>query len=466
METSPQSPPAPPQVSAPGVPCCDSRAATPGCRFFAIPGTHDDGARHIAQARAKGAACVIGAAPGCDEVVANPREAFAQACADYCRRPSEALLLCGLTGTNGKTTTAWLLRDMLAQGGLLPGLLTTVAIQYPGVERPAERTTPDALTLQQTLREMVDARCRAAVMEVSSHAIDQARIGACRFALTAFTNLTQDHLDYHHTMEAYFAVKARFFREHPEAIAVINADDPYGARLLAQLSQEKHRRLAPYTPAHAAQSAHFSAQGITGRLTLGGRTLDFHTALCGRYNLANLLCAATAASALGVCPEAILAAICQARARWGRLEPVAPRVFIDYAHTDDALANVLATLREMTPARMLCLFGCGGDRDRTKRPKMGQAVDRLADVAIVSSDNPRSEAPEAIIADILPGFRRLTPIVCPDRREAIARALALMGPEDTLLIAGKGHETYQEIQGVKHPYSDAQAVREALAALA
>ncbi|MGN0891426.1 MAG: UDP-N-acetylmuramoyl-L-alanyl-D-glutamate--2,6-diaminopimelate ligase [Candidatus Spyradenecus sp.] len=445
------------------LPCCDSRRVTPGCAFFAIPGTHDDGQKYIAEARAKGVAEVIGACPGCDRQVANPREAFAEACADFCNRPSEQLLLCGITGTNGKTTTAWLLRDMLAQGGLLPGLLTTVATQWPGHDAPADRTTPDALTLQQLLAQMVQARCRAAVMEVSSHAIDQARIGSTRFALTAFTNLTQDHLDYHRTMEAYFAVKARLFLEHPAAPAVINGDDPYGARLLELLRARGHRALCPYFPAAAAQHARFSAEGIEAELTLGGRRLTFHTALCGRYNLANLLCAATAAHALGICPEAILAAITEARPRWGRLEPAASRVFVDYAHTDDALTNVLSTLREMTPGRLLCLFGCGGDRDRTKRPKMAAAVDRLADLPIVTSDNPRTEDPLAIIADILPGFSRHKPLVVPDRREAIARALALMGPTDILLIAGKGHETYQEINGIRHPFSDAAEVRRALA---
>lgn len=443
-------------------PCCDSRRVTPGCAFFAIPGTHDDGQKYIAEARAKGAAEVIGACPGCDRQVANPREAFAEACADFCARPSEQLLLCGITGTNGKTTTAWLLRDMLAQGGLLPGLLTTVATQWPGHDAPADRTTPDAFTLQQLLAQMVQARCRAAVMEVSSHAIDQARIGSTRFALTAFTNLTQDHLDYHRTMEAYFAVKARLFLEHPAAPAVINGDDPYGARLLELLRACGHRALCPYFPSAAAQHARFTAEGIEAELTLGGRRLAFRTALCGRYNLANLLCAATAAHALGICPEAILAAITEARPRWGRLEPASPRVFIDYAHTDDALTNVLSTLREMTPGRLLCLFGCGGDRDRTKRPKMAAAVDRLADLPIVTSDNPRTEDPLAIIADILPGFSRHKPLVVPDRREAIARALALLGPTDTLLIAGKGHETYQEINGIRHPFSDAAEVRRAL----
>lgn len=437
---------------------CDSRRVTPGALFVAIPGTHDDGARYVAEARAKGAAAVMGACAGCDLHVTNPRVAFAEACAEHFGRPSERLLLCGITGTNGKTTTAWLLREMLAQGGLLPGLLTTVAVQWPGHNAPADRTTPDARTLQATLADMVAAGCRAAVMEVSSHAIDQARVEACRFALTAFTNLTQDHLDYHHTMEAYFDVKARLFFAHPNAPAVINADDPYGCRLLNLLHGRDN--LFPY--AVSALKAHFTPTGTEAEIPLGGRTIAFHTALCGRYNLANLLCAATAAYALGVTVDAILCAIAAAKPRWGRLEPVAPHVFVDYAHTDDALVNVLSTLRALTSGRLICVFGCGGDRDRTKRPKMAAAVDRWADVPIVTSDNPRSESPETIIADILPGFRDHTPIIEPDRRAAIRRALALREEKDVVLIAGKGHETYQEIAGVRHPFSDAEEVRATL----
>ena len=437
---------------------CDSRRVTPGALFVAIPGTHDDGARHIAEARARGAAAVMGACEGCDIRVGDPRAAFAQACADHFGHPSEKLLLCGITGTNGKTTTAWLLRDILAQAGLNPGLLTTVAQQWPGHDAPADRTTPDARALQAALADMARAGCRAAVMEVSSHAIHQARVGAARFALTAFTNLTQDHLDYHGTMEAYFAAKARLFLDHPEAPAVINADDPYGRRLLGLLKGRPN--LFPYAP--SSIPAAFDASGIRAELTLGGRRVAFRTALCGRFNLANILCAATAATALGVRPEPILCALAAARPKWGRLEPAAPGVFVDYAHTDDALANVLAALRPLTQGRLLCLFGCGGDRDRAKRPKMAAAVDRAADLAIVTSDNPRTEDPAAIIADILPGFSRLAPLVEPDRRAAIRRALALMRPGDVLLVAGKGHETYQEIGGRRTHFSDAEEIRAAL----
>ena len=437
---------------------CDSRRVIPGALFVAIPGTHDDGARHIAEARARGAVAVMGTAPECDIHVDDPRAAFAHACAEHFGHPSQKLLLCGITGTNGKTTTAWLLRDMLAQAGLNPGLLTTVREQWPGHDAPADRTTPDAHTLQATLAQMRAAGCRAAVIEVSSHAIDQARIGDCRFALTAFTNLTQDHLDYHKTMEAYFATKARLFLEHPEALAVINADDPYGRRLLDRLHGRPN--LFPYAP--ASTPATFTPAGTDATLTLGIRRLTFHTPLCGRYNLANILCAATAAHALGATPDAILCAIANAKPKWGRLQPVAPHIFVDYAHTDDALANVLATLRTLTTGRLICVFGCGGDRDRANRPTMAAAVDRAADLAIVTTDNPRTEDPLAIIADILPGFTRHTPLVEPDRRAAIRRALALRQNNDIVLVAGKGHETYQEINGIRHPFSDADEIRAAL----
>ena len=437
---------------------CDSRRVVPGALFVAIPGTHDDGARYIAEARARGAAAVMGACEGCDIRVDDPRAAFAQACAEHFGHPSQKLLLCGITGTNGKTTTAWLLRDMLAQAGLNPGLLTTVREQWPGHDAPADRTTPDAHTLQSALAQMVAAGCRAAVIEVSSHAIDQARVGACRFALTVFTNLTQDHLDYHKTMEAYFAAKARLFLEHPEASAIINADDPYGRRLLTRLVDRPN--LFPYAP--SAIPATLTPAGTDATLTFGTSRLAFHTTLAGRYNLANILCAATAAHALGATPDAILCAIANAKPKWGRLQPIAPHIFVDYAHTDDALTNVLATLRTLTTGRLICVFGCGGDRDRAKRPKMAAAVDRAADLAIVTTDNPRTEAPLAIIADILPGFTRHTPLVEPDRRAAIRRALALRQNDDIVLVAGKGHETYQEINGIRHPFSDADEIRAAL----
>lgn len=436
----------------------DSRLVTPGALFVAIPGVKVDGAQFIRQARENGAATIMGEDESCDIRVPNARLAYAEACAKHFGNPSESLLLCGVTGTNGKTTTTLLLREMLAQGGLLPGLITTVAIEWPGHSAPADCTTPDARVLQSTLKEMVKAGCRATVMEVSSHAINQYRVAGCHYAVLAFTNLTQDHLDYHGTMEAYYQAKAQLFRDHPNTPAVINTDDPYGARLLTELQTAGHTRLFPYSP--ATIQATFSAHGTEATFQLAGRTLSFHTALCGRYNLANLLCAATAARALGVTTDAILCAISNIRPKWGRLESAAPGVFVDYAHTDDALSNVLSTLREITTGRLICVFGCGGDRDRTKRPKMAAAVERVADVILVTSDNPRTEDPKAIIADILTGFSATAkPITEVDRRMAIRRALEMKQADDVILVAGKGHETYQEINGVRTPFSDAEEIR-------
>ncbi len=436
----------------------DSRLVTPGALFVAIPGVKVDGAQFIRQAREKGAATIMGEDESCDIRVPNARLAYAEACAKHFGNPSESLLLCGVTGTNGKTTTTLLLREMLAQGGLLPGLITTVAIEWPEHSAPADCTTPDARVLQSTLKEMVKAGCRAAVMEVSSHAINQYRVAGCHYAVLSFTNLTQDHLDYHGTMEAYYQAKAQLFRDHPNTPAVINTDDPYGARLLTELQTAGHTRLFPYSP--ATIQATFSAHGTEATFQLASRTLSFHTALCGRYNLANLLCAATAARALGVTTDAILCAISNIRPKWGRLESAAPGVFVDYAHTDDALSNVLSTLREITTGRLICVFGCGGDRDRTKRPKMAVAVERVADVILVTSDNPRTEDPKAIIADILAGFSATAkPITEVDRRTAIRRALEMKQADDVILVAGKGHETYQEINGVRTPFSDAEEIR-------
>ncbi len=438
---------------------CDSRQVTPGALFIAIPGTHDDGSAYIHDARQKGAKAVWGTSSLCDKIIDAPRKVFAEACAAHFNHPSRDLFLCGITGTNGKTTTAWLLQSMLAQGGLLPGLITTVEIQWSGHTQTANCTTPDARTLQSTLAQMRSAGARACVMEVSSHALTQERVSATSFAVTAFTNLTQDHLDYHGDMETYFQAKAQLFLRHPDAHTIINADDPYGQRLLMML-KPTHPRLYPYTLKDV--KATYSPLGTTLTLSLRGRTFTLQTPLCGPYNVQNILCAATCALALGVSPDAITYALSSATPRWGRLEPVAPHIFIDYAHTDDALKNVLTTLRTFTPGRIICVFGCGGNRDTTKRPRMGAVVDQYADLAIITSDNPRNEVPEAIIADIIPGFTRQAPIIEPDRQAAITRALALRQPGDVVLVAGKGHETTQEVMGTKYPFSDATAIKDAL----
>lgn len=449
---------------------CDSRCVQCGDLFVAVSGCIEDGARFATAAREAGAVGVVGEDDIADWRVANARQALALLVAASYDYPSRHLLNCGITGTNGKTTTAWLLRDMLAQGGLYPGLLTTVSVSYPGYEEEAERTTPDAIELQRTFAQMHKAGCKAAVMEVSSHAIDQHRIGACAFAVKGFTNLTQDHLDYHKTMENYYAVKKAFLTDGNVPI-VINMDDAYGRRLCAEL-----KGIPCLTYGLTAESDVYADHLV---LTADGATFDLHfpirhgvqlnyhvhTRLTGRYNISNILCAVAMATTLGVWPEMIVTAITEAKPKWGRLECVAPRVFIDYAHTDDALAQVLSTLREVTPGRLICVFGCGGDRDRTKRPKMGCVVAEKADVMIITSDNPRTEDPATIIQEIEQGIleaRRQTPStyrVVMNRGDAIDVALSLQGADDTVLIAGKGHEPYQEINGVKYPFSDIDHVK-------
>ncbi len=448
----------------------DSRTVRPGFIFAALQGTRDDGRRHIPAARKAGAAAILGApGEGIDLPVADPRLALALAAAAIEGHPSRRLRVFAITGTNGKTTTAWLLRDMLAQGGLQPGLITTVETSWPGHTHPSTHTTPDAPTLQALLRTMHAAGCRAAVIEASSHALDQQRTAATQFAATAFTNLTQDHLDYHPDMEAYYLAKKRLFTNNPAAPAILNLDDPAGRRLHNELTFAAQRTVTYAIDAPADLTARIHALTATGAdITLtfpNDRPWHIRTPLAGRYNISNILCAAALAHTAGIPPDAITAALAEATPRWGRLQPIptppaAPHTFIDYAHTDDALRNALRALRELTPGKLWCVFGCGGDRDTTKRPKMGLAAAQGADTLIITSDNPRSEDPRAIIAQILAGIPEGTPLnVIPDRAEAIAYALAHAEPEDIVLIAGKGHETTQEIAGAKHPFNDAAAVQ-------
>ncbi len=451
---------------------CDSRQVQQGDLFVAISGFAVDGARFADAARAQGAVAVVGESPDADLHVDNGRVALATLLAASLGYPADRLRLCGVTGTNGKTTTAWLTQAMLAQGGLMPGLISTVSISYPGVDQPASCTTPGADVLQPLLGSMVAAGSRAAVMEVSSHAIDQSRIAAMDFAVKGFTNLTQDHLDYHKTLAAYFAVKQRFVLSGP-GTAVVNIDDPYG-RCLVQDLEAAHKPYLTYScqgPADLyAEDVQLSASGTVFTLHFpvrqgASRSYRVQTAMMGRFNVSNILCAAAMATAVGVWPEMIMTAIAEAQSQWGRLECVAPGVFVDYAHTDDALSNVLACLKEVTQGRLLCLFGCGGDRDQLKRPKMARAVCALADGCVVTSDNPRSESPDAILEQVMAGVPsdwladgRCLRIV--ERGEAIDTALRMLQAGDVLVIAGKGHETYQEINGVKRPFSDRQRVKD------
>jgi UDP-N-acetylmuramoyl-L-alanyl-D-glutamate--2,6-diaminopimelate ligase len=472
----------------------DSREVGPGACFFALPGAKLDGHTFAAQAARQGAVAVVAERPvECSParllLAPSARRAMAVAAANFFGRPGDALQLAGVTGTNGKTTVTYLVEACSAEAGLPLGVIGTITHRFPGVERPASHTTPESTAIQALLAEMRAAGARAAVMEVSSHALAQDRVSGLHFAAAAFTNLTRDHLDYHGDMEAYFAAKRRLFSEHLKAggVAVVNAQDPFGARLADQLGpgREVWRFGTRTDDPLRALDVRSGIGGIEAVLETPRGRVQLHSPLVGAHNLENLLCAAGLALALGIAPEAVGRGLSRSRGAPGRLERVVGPArhgvvaFVDYAHTDDALSRALAALRELSPRRVICLFGCGGDRDRGKRPLMGKAAAAGAELVVVTSDNPRTEAPDAIIADILPGLaggRRLTAdearagergyLVEPDRRAAIALAISCAGKGDLVLLAGKGHEDYQIIGTVKRPFSDRDEARKALGSTA
>ena len=452
----------------------DSRLVKPGDTFVAVRGAASDGARFVPQAIAAGAARIVSEeAPPPDlpagvewERVADSRAATARLACEAAGNPSRRLSVIGVTGTNGKTTVANLVRRALEGCGVPCGLVSTIVDDaHPlasSAPVPAHNTTPGPVELQGIFRDAVAGGCRAVAMEVSSHGLEQRRADGTRFACAVFTNLTQDHLDYHRTMEAYYAAKRRLFLELAPRAAVVNADDEWGARLLGELrgavGDAAPRVLWSYGFTAGCdlriRNLSLGPRGSAFDLALpGGRgEAAIRTALLGRHNALNLAAAFGAALSLGLDPAAIAAALSAAPPVRGRLEPVrvpgSPAAFfVDYAHTPDALRNVLRTLRELTRARLFAVFGAGGDRDRGKRPLMGEACAELADELVVTSDNPRSEDPGAIIRDILAGIpdaMRAHTAVEPDRRAALRRAVSMANREgDVVLVAGKGHEDYQ-----------------------
>jgi UDP-N-acetylmuramoyl-L-alanyl-D-glutamate--2,6-diaminopimelate ligase len=458
--------------------CYDSRRATEGCAFFALPGEKIDGTEFADAAVAKGAVAVISEKPGLATrathlQVRNARQALANMAAAFYRNPSHHLKLAGVTGTNGKTTTTFLIKQICDAALLRCGLIGTVRYVVGDRELPAARTTPESADVHELLWMMRSAGCKSCAMEVSSHAMIQERVRGVEFDVAVFTNLTQDHLDFHKTMDAYFDAKALLFERltsqaKKKGRAVINLDDRFGARLVERIG----RAVELFTYGQGVQ-AQFRASnvrmdfsGTTYGLDALGRSYLVKMPLIGGFNVYNSLAALAACHALGVPLRQAVKALAQAPAVPGRLQAVPGkkpfRVFVDYAHTDDALINVLKTLRELEPARLIAVFGCGGNRDRAKRPKMAAAVDALADYAIVTSDNPRKEDPLAIIEDIKPGFRRLAPEIIVDRKEAIHKAIAMAQPRDIIVLAGKGHEAYQEFADSTVPFDDAAIAASAL----
>ncbi|HYV14681.1 MAG TPA: UDP-N-acetylmuramoyl-L-alanyl-D-glutamate--2,6-diaminopimelate ligase [Conexibacter sp.] len=453
----------------------DNRRVAPGTLFFCVPGFTSDGHDFAPDAVARGAVALVVERPlglGVPEiVVASVRAAMAPAAARFHGDPTAELDVVGITGTNGKTTTAFLVRALLEAAGRQCGLLGTVTAFVGGVERPVTRTTAEAIDLQRDFRAMRDGGDAACAMEVSSHALALHRADAIHFAAAIFTNLTQDHLDFHPTMEDYFAAKRRLFiGAHPPAhVAIVNVDDEHGRRLAHEIGPP-----APLTFALEREATYRATEVETG---FGGSRFTAHTPdgaielrtpLPGRFNVSNALAALAAAHALGVPLETIAAALPGAGHVPGRFEPVDEgqrfAVLVDYAHTPDSLENVLRAARELTEGGVRCVFGCGGDRDRGKRPLMGEIAARLADHVIVTSDNPRSEEPEAIVREILVGAG--PDVDCElDRRVAIGRAIAAARDGDVVVIAGKGHEQGQELAGGERvPFDDVTVAREALRA--
>jgi UDP-N-acetylmuramoyl-L-alanyl-D-glutamate--2,6-diaminopimelate ligase len=459
----------------------DSRAVEAGQVFVALKGQHADGVMFARQVIERGAVAIVSEQPPPADVhvpwamVSDARVALALLAAEFYRHPSRELQVIGITGTNGKTTTAYLIASIFEAAGITCGLLGTVAYRVGDEVIDATRTTPEAPDLQRMLRQMVDRGCGACAMEVSSHALSLARTDSMTFAAAVFTNLTRDHLDFHADMEAYFRAKRRLFEMLPDtAPSLINLDDPRGQSLT-----DVGRRPVTYAIGRPADITpgplSFSLEGLTFDVRTPRGTLHASSKLVGRPNVYNILAAVSTATALGLPFDAIERGVRTLNGVPGRFQLVSDSkdevtVVVDYAHTDDALRNLLETARPLARGRLITVFGCGGDRDRTKRPLMGAVAGRLSDLIVITSDNPRGEDPNRIIEEIQRGItpdtrrdtaQRILTIV--DRRDAIAKAIEAARSGDLVLVAGKGHEKYQVIGDRTLPFDDVAVAREALA---
>ena len=453
----------------------DSRRVRPGALFFAVAGSRENGHRFLDQALSQGAAAAASESPRPQGFprpwlqVTDVRRAMALAADRYYGEFSKRMPLVGVTGTNGKTTTAYLVHSILRRRS--PALmLGTIGTLIGDVPSPTRLTTPEAIDIQRTLKSAWEKGCRAGVMEVSSHALRQQRVYGCRFPAAVFTNLSLDHLDFHADLEDYFQSKSLLF--DPECNpgirwAIVNGDDPWASRIGSQ--GPRSRITFGLREGHDVFPLEWesSLEGIRANLSFRGRRLDLETRLAGDHNLFNAMAAAAACSALGIADSEIQAGIAQLQRVPGRFERVdaahPAAFFVDYAHTPAALENVLRLCRSLVQGRLISIFGCGGDRDRGKRPEMGRISARLADLSIVTSDNPRSEPPAGIVGEILAGVPKdaqsgVESIV--ERRRAIRRAVEIAQEGDIVLVAGKGHECYQEIQGERLPFDDGDVIRE------
>ncbi len=457
----------------------DSRRVQRNGLFVALRGEKTDGHEFIGRAIEKGASVIVAEREERNPrvtclIVESTRTALADFSAAFYGHPARRLKLAAVTGTNGKTTTTFLIKHICERAGLRCGLIGTVRYEIGERILPAIRTTPESLDLQELLAQIANAGCKAAAMEVSSHALAQDRVRGLEWNVAVFTNLTQDHLDFHETMKSYFDSKTKLFtglgnqKKKRKPVAIVNIDDRYGEQLLDKI--DKRVAIVTYGMGMRAdfRASNYRVEfsGTSYQLDAHGKSYLVRLPLIGRFNVANSVAALATANALGIGLREAVFSLGKSPQVPGRLELVPARrqyqVFVDYAHTPDALGNVLKTLRELEPHRLIAVFGCGGDRDRQKRPLMAEMADRHADYSIITSDNPRKEDPDAIVAEIEKGFlsTRYKKIV--DRAEAIGHAIALAQPRDIVLIAGKGHENYQEFADYTIPFDDIQVARRAI----
>lgn len=451
----------------------DSRRVTEGSVFVCIEGEKADGHDFARAAAASGCAAVVAlhptGAPVAHILVADTRRVYSLMCVNFFGNPAAGLKLIGVTGTNGKTTTTFLLKQILERNGHKTGLIGTIEYLAGDEALPSHYTTPEPFELQQTFRRIADAGCEYAVMEVSSHALDQERVAGLHFAAGVFTNLTQDHLDYHKTMENYLHAKQKLFTVCD--VGVINMDDPYAGEMIQAAKCRTVTYSALYMNAdYTARNIKLRPDGIDYEMVGLGTIGRISASIPGGFSVYNTLAAAACAMTLGLSLPAVISALAQVKGVKGRIEVVPTgrdfTVIIDYAHTPDALEKILKAIRGFAKGRIVALFGCGGDRDKSKRPIMGMVTEQNADFLIVTSDNPRTEDPAQIISDILPGLRGDKPyVVIENRREAIEYAIRNAQKDDIILLAGKGHEDYQIIGTQKHHFDEREIVVQVLAAL-
>ena len=459
---------------------CNSKEVLAGYIFVAIKGNNEDGHKFIASAIKQGARAVVieksklkdykKSARACFIAVSDTRKALAGLAAEFYKNPSSKIKIIGITGTNGKTTVTYLIEAILKKAGFLPAVIGTINYRFKNKIFTAKNTTPGPVMLQGMFFDMLNEGIDYAAMEISSHALDQNRTEGLKFHSAIFTNLTQDHLDYHETLENYFQAKAKLFKDiGRNSFVVINNDDAYGRRL-KRLTSAKIITYGILRQADIiAKDIKFDVTHTEFRLVSGKVKINITSRLIGRHNVYNILAAASWALTEGLNLSIIKSAIERLSSVPGRLERIDNKraffIFVDYAHTEDALYNVISTLRQLPCKRIIVVFGCGGNRDKIKRPKMGYVVTELADLAIITNDNPRQENPLGIIKEIKKGITRENYSVVTDRKEAILKALSLAKPGDIVLVAGKGHENCQVLKGKAIPFDDRQVVRECLKSL-